>query len=109
MIALDPEFLGALAPPSKLTGGVNPDTVPFARRSRIERLRIQGKADETEAVSEGEEASSERPEDFDSEAANRDRAERQKRKMRGKGKSLKRCVGPSLSSVTMRSYLRLLH
>jgi U3 small nucleolar RNA-associated protein 7 len=91
MIALDPEFLGGLAPPSKLTGGVDPDTVPFARQPRIERLRVQGKVDETEDASE-DEAASERPEDPNNEASKRDRGERQKRKMRGKGKSLKRCV-----------------
>jgi U3 small nucleolar RNA-associated protein 7 len=88
MITLDPEFLGGLAPPNKLTGGADPDAVPFARQPRLERLRIQGKADEAELVCEDE--ASELLEDPNSEALKRDRAERQKRKMRGKGKSLKR-------------------
>ena len=110
MIALDPEFLGGLAPPSKLTGGVDSDAVPFARQPRIERLRVQGKADETEDVSE-DEAASERPEDPTNEASKRDRGERQKRKMRGKGKSLKRCVGPHLVCIPCgltRGYTRYL-
>ncbi|KAI0249265.1 BING4CT-domain-containing protein [Lactifluus subvellereus] len=98
MIALDPEFLGGLAPPSKLTGGVDPDTVPFARQPRLGRLRIQGKADETEDVSE-DEAASERPEDPNGEASKHDRAEREKRKMRGKGKSLKRYLRKQRKNV----------
>lgn len=95
MIALDPEFLGGLAPPSKLTGGVDPDKVPFARQLRLDRLRIQGKADETEVVSsEGDEVV-DGPDGPNGEVASKfDLLERQKRKMRGKGKSLKRCVCP---------------
>lgn len=51
MIALDPDFIGSLAPEPKLTttGGVALD-IPFARLPRLERLRIQGKADESETV-----------------------------------------------------------
>lgn len=95
MIALDPEFLGGLAPPSKLTGGVDPDNVPFARQPRLERLRIQGKADETELVSSEDDEAADGPEGPNGEASSKlDRLERQKRKTRGKGKSLKRCVGP---------------
>jgi U3 small nucleolar RNA-associated protein 7 len=92
MIALDPEFLGGLAPPSKLTGGVDPDNVAFSRQPRLERLRIQGKADETEVVSSENDEATDGP---NGEAALKlDRLERQKRKTRGKGKSLKRCVRP---------------
>jgi U3 small nucleolar RNA-associated protein 7 len=84
MIALDPEFLGRFAPQSKLTEGIDPDAVPFARQPRLNRLRIQGKADETEDVSE-DESVAERPVDTSNPG-------REKRKMRGRGKSLKRCV-----------------
>ncbi|KAI0262624.1 BING4CT-domain-containing protein [Gloeopeniophorella convolvens] len=95
MIALDPEFVGSLAPPSKLTSGADPDAVPFARRPRIERLRVQGKADETENVSGDEDAAS----GADDRAPKHDRAEREKRKMRGKGKSLKRYLRKQRKNV----------
>jgi len=69
---------------------MDPGSVPFARRPRLDRLRIQGKADDTEALSEGEYAM-EGQGDM-SNPPKRDRVEQEKRKMRGKGKSLKRCV-----------------
>ena len=62
MITLDPELVGSLAPPSKLTtaveaagsgAGAGSGAVPFARLPRLERLRVSGKADETEVVSDG--------------------------------------------------------
>jgi hypothetical protein len=90
MIALDPEFVGSLAPPSKLTTAIDgkPD-VPFARLPRLDRLRVQGKADETEVDMNEENAD-------DAEdggvKANVSRAEKEKKKMRGKNKSLKRFV-----------------
>jgi U3 small nucleolar RNA-associated protein 7 len=90
MIALDPEFVGSLAPPSKLTGGTNDDgrsaEVPFARLPRLERLRVQGKADETELTENEEDAN------LDVDAKKIAREEREKKKMRGKNKSLKRFV-----------------
>jgi U3 small nucleolar RNA-associated protein 7 len=83
MIALDPEFVGSLAPPSKLTTTTNGTTdTPFARLPRLERLRVQGKADETEIANDEENPN----------GKNQDREEREKRKMRGKGKSMKRLV-----------------
>jgi U3 small nucleolar RNA-associated protein 7 len=86
MITLDPEFVGSLAPPSKLTTNIDGKTdIPFARLSRLERLRVQGKADETEDV-EGEEDGNE----DDSNGKKLSKEEREKRKMRGKGKSMKR-------------------
>ena len=100
MIALDPEFLGRFAPQSKLTEGTDPDALPFARQLRLNRLRIQGKADETEDVSEGESVV-EHPEDTSD--MKRDLVKRERRKMRGKGKSIKRCVGHCLP-VTVRAY-----
>lgn len=87
MIALDPEFVGSLAPTPTLTTAVDDKLdVPFARLPRIERLRVQGKADETE---EGVEEDA--PEG-ETEEAHRtlNKAEREKKKMRGKNKSLKR-------------------
>ena len=103
MIALDPEFLGRFAPQSKLTEGINPESVPFARQPRLNRLRIQGKADETEDVSE-DESVAERPVDTNN-TRKRDLG-REKRKMRGKGKSLKRWVVRCLSA-TIRTHLSL--
>jgi len=94
MIALDPEFLGSFAPQSKLTEGRDPGTVPFARQPRLDRLRVQGKADETEDVSENE--AREQPA-CSNNSPNRDIMRPEKRKMRGKGKSLKRCVDYFLS------------
>ena len=88
MIALDPEFLGKLTSPGKMTEGMDPDAVPFARRPRLERLRIQGKADVTEDVNEADVMT-----DDTADAAvarERDHTERARGKMRGKGKSLKR-------------------
>lgn len=90
MIALDPEFLGRFTPQSKLTEGIDPEAVPFARQPRLNRLRIQGKVDETEDVSE-DGSVAERPVDTNN-PRNRDHLGREKRKMRGKGKSLKRWV-----------------
>ena len=89
MIALDPEFLGGFAPQSKVTEGLDPDTLTFTRQTRLDRLRIQGKADETE-VSENEAAVGCQADT--SNPPKCDRVGREKHKTRGKGKSLKRCV-----------------
>jgi hypothetical protein len=89
MIALDPDFLGSLAPPSKLTTVDGNPVIEFARLPRLERLRIQGKADLTEmpaGADDGEDA------DGHPTGKRQSREEREKRKMRGKGKSLKRFV-----------------
>jgi U3 small nucleolar RNA-associated protein 7 len=90
MIALDPEFVGSFAPPSKLTttvDGKSPADIPFARLPRLERLRVQGKVDETEVADDDDGSGN-----FDSNTKKQSREEREKRKMRGKGKSLKRFV-----------------
>ena len=96
MITLDPEFVGSYAPAG--TGGSGPtldhsaSAVPFARLPRMERLRLQGKVDETEVPGSDEESGGE---EGDEETRKQRREEREKKKMRGKGKSLKRCVlGP---------------
>ena len=65
MISLDPEFIGSLAPVKPTTttlDGKPAAAVPFARLPRLERLRVQGKSDETEVVD---------PDDFDARAINR--------------------------------------
>ena len=90
MITLDPEFVGSLAPPSKLTtettfDGKPTKEIPFARLPRMERLKVSGKADETEVVSDGEDA-------VDSSGKKLSKEEREQKKQRGKGKSLKRLV-----------------
>jgi len=89
MISLDPEFVGSLAPPSKLTSG-STDT-PFARLPRLERLRVQGKADETEIANDSP--------DEDQSGKKQDREAREKRKMRGKGKSMKRYLRKQRKNV----------
>jgi U3 small nucleolar RNA-associated protein 7 len=89
MITLDPEFVGSLAPPSKLTTETTFDgkptvEIPYARLPRLERLKVSGKADETEVDNEEE------GDGDDPNGKKQSREEREKRKMRGKGKSLKR-------------------
>jgi len=86
----------SFAPQSKLTEGRDPGTVPFARQPRLDRLRIQGKADETEDVSENE--AIEHPA-YSSNSPNRDPTGPEKRKMRGKGKSLKRYLRKQRKNV----------
>ncbi|OCH89161.1 BING4CT-domain-containing protein [Obba rivulosa] len=93
MITLDPEFVGSLAPPPKLSTAVEgAHDIPFARLPRHERLRVSGKADETEegdarAASGGEEG------------APQTKEEKEKRKMRGKNKSLKRYLRKQRKNV----------
>lgn len=96
LITLDPEMVGNLAPPSKMTtttfDGKPAVEVPYARLPRIERLRVSGKIDETE----------ENPEDTgdgDEETKKHIKEEREKRKMRGKGKSLKRYLRKQRKNV----------
>ncbi|KAF7303736.1 WD-REPEATS-REGION domain-containing protein [Mycena indigotica] len=82
MITLNPEFVGSLAPTHGTTlDSKRSQSVPFARLPRIERLRVQGKADETEVVD---------PDDFAPDGTKRTPEEKQRKKMRGKNKSLKR-------------------
>lgn len=88
MIALDSEFIGSLAPPPTLSTAVNGKMdIPFARLPRLERLRVQGKADETEGGDELEASGGD-----DALPKKSTREEKEKRKMRGKNKSLKRWV-----------------
>ena len=94
MITLDPEMVGNLAPPSKLTTGTSDGksaaAIPYARLPRIERLKISGKADTTE-----DNSGDEREVDGEKES----REEREKRRMRGKGKSLSRYLRKQRKNV----------
>ena len=101
MIALDPDFIGSLAPPSKLTTAVNENhSIPFARLPRLERLRIQGKANEMEidASAEGIEAADEH-EEANANGQKVSKQQREKNKMRGRGKSLKRYLRKQRKNV----------
>ncbi|KAK1230962.1 putative U3 small nucleolar RNA-associated protein 7 [Marasmius sp. AFHP31] len=97
MINLDPDFVGGLAPVSKLTTNqthngksAQPVDVPFARLSRMERLKIQSKADDTEVVESDDE---------EDQGGKGDKEERERRRMRGKGKSLKRYLRKQRKNV----------
>lgn len=93
MITLDPEFVGSMAPPTKLTTGVNGKTdIPFARLPRQHRLKLQGRADETEDISEGEE-------DEGEEAKALRKGENEKKRMRGKNKAMKRYLRKQRKNV----------
>lgn len=98
-ITLDPDFIGSLAPPPKLSTAVDgAHDIPYARLPRHERLRVSGKADETE---EGDEAAGGDDEaGEDGQAKKLTKAEKEKKKMRGKNKSLKRYVSISLFSIS---------
>ncbi|KIM42092.1 hypothetical protein M413DRAFT_444560 [Hebeloma cylindrosporum] len=97
LITLDPEMVGNLAPPSKLTvttfDGKPAVEVPYARLPRIERLRVSGKIDETEDNS-GDEGGVN-----GEEGKKLSKEEREKRKTRGKGKSLKRYLRKQRKNV----------
>ncbi|KAJ7176566.1 BING4CT-domain-containing protein [Mycena filopes] len=95
MITLDPELIGSLAPDPKLSTTTTFDRkpaveTPFARLPRLERLRVQGKADETEVVD---------PDDTAPDGTKRTKEEKERKKMRGKGKSLKRYLRKQRKNV----------
>ncbi|KIL71487.1 hypothetical protein M378DRAFT_1019747 [Amanita muscaria Koide BX008] len=97
MITLDPEFVGSLAPPSKLTTETTFDgkpsvETPFARLPRLERLKVSGHADETEEMDEDDAA------DDGEDKAEKKRL-KEKRKMRGRNKSLKRYLRRQRANV----------
>ncbi|KAH8096824.1 BING4CT-domain-containing protein [Cristinia sonorae] len=96
MISLDPEFVGSLAPEPKLTTAIN-DThdIPFARLPRMERLRVIGKADETEDADEQDVAD----DGIGGKSKPMTKAEKEKKKMRGKNKSLKRYLRKQRKNV----------
>ena len=91
MITLDPSFVGSLAP----TKPHNADeSVPYARLPRLDRLRVNNRADETEVTS-GNDG------DDQGETAIHIREEREKKRMRGKNKALKRYVCRDTSYVVL--------
>ena len=90
MIALEPEFVGSLAPVAESdNAGDGQSDIPYARLPRYERLRVSGKADEADEV-EGEGEGEADGGEEGKRGKQASRAEREKRKMRGKGKSMKR-------------------
>ena len=93
MITLNPEFVGSMAPPTKLTTDINgkPD-VPFARLPRQHRLKLQGRADETEEVSEAEDGE-------EGKEGGAGREEKEKKRMRGKNKAMKRYLRKQRKNV----------
>ncbi|KAF9788262.1 BING4CT-domain-containing protein [Thelephora terrestris] len=94
MITLDPEFVGSLAPPTKLTTDVNGKLdIPFARLPRQHRLKLQGRADETEEVSEEEDGG----EGKEGNASRKE--EKEKKRMRGKNKAMKRYLRKQRKNV----------
>ncbi len=99
MITLDPDFVGSLASPSKLTTETTLDgkpsvEVPHARMSRYDRLKASGHADETEEKDEDE---SDQDDGSDDGKSKEERKQlKEKRKMRGRNKSLKRLVIKSI-------------
>jgi len=99
MITLDPEFVGSLAPPSKLTTETTFDGKPslelsYARLPRLERLKLSGRADETEEMGEDEQDSAA----DDGENKEKKRI-KEKHKMRGRNKSLKRYLRKQRANV----------
>ena len=98
-IALDPDFVGSLAPTPKLTTAVDgAHDIPFARLPRHERLRVAGKADETEEGDEDDGVAESGDEDGEKQRAVT-KAEKEKKKMRGKNKSLKRFLRKQRKNV----------
>ena len=96
-IALDPDFVGALAPPVALNTAVEgAHDIPYARLPRHERLRVAGKADETE---EGDEMVGGGEEGEEGKQRPMTKAEKEKKKMRGKNKSLKRYLRKQRKNV----------
>ncbi|KAF7369018.1 WD-REPEATS-REGION domain-containing protein [Mycena venus] len=97
MITLDPELIGSLASEPKLSTTTTFDgkpprgaETPFARLPRLERLRVQGRADESEVVD---------PDDTAPDGRKLTKEEKERKKMRGKGKSLKRFLRKQRKNV----------
>ena len=99
-IALDPDFVGSLAPPPKLSTAVDGQhDIPYARLPRHERLRVSGKADETEVGDENDAAEDEGGACGGEGRRSASKAEKEKKKMRGKNKSLKRYLRKQRKNV----------
>ncbi|KAF8631164.1 hypothetical protein AX15_002503 [Amanita polypyramis BW_CC] len=100
MITLDPDFVGSIAPPSKLTTETNFDgkssmEMSYARLPRYERLKVSGQADETEEVDDEDLGDG-----VDADKSEEEKKQiKEKRKMRGKNKSLKRYLRKQRKNV----------
>ncbi|KAG9127126.1 Small subunit (SSU) processome component [Ceratobasidium sp. 392] len=93
MITLDPEFIGQLAEPGHVP--FTTPEVPFRRKPRLDRLRDLGRADES-PVSEEEEGAEDAE---DAEERKNEPVAKEKMKMRGKGKSMKRYLKKKRKNV----------
>ncbi|TFK85425.1 BING4CT-domain-containing protein [Polyporus arcularius HHB13444] len=98
-IALDPDFIGSLAPTPKLSTAVDgAHNIPYSRLPRHERLRVAGKADETEEVDD--DARGVEDENGDGQRKRPlTKADKEKKKMRGKNKTLKRYLRKQRKNV----------
>ncbi|KAI0026701.1 WD40-repeat-containing domain protein [Vararia minispora EC-137] len=97
MIVLDPDFIGSLAPQPK-TDASSSSSVPFARLPRLARLQTSGKADETELDVDEDDSGSERDSE-DAEQKTSLRREEEKKRMRGRNKSVKRYLRKQRKNV----------
>ena len=79
-----------MAPPTKLTTDTSGKSdTPFARLPRQHRLKLQGRADETEEASEKE----------DGDGSREGKAAQEKKRMRGKNKAMKRYLRKQRKNV----------
>lgn len=86
MIVLDPEIVGSFNPSKSMVTPEGASATPFSRLSRVDKLRVQGNLDETEDVNE-------RSADEDGEdKKSQPHKQKEKSKMRGKNKSMKRLI-----------------
>ncbi|KAG8740122.1 Small subunit (SSU) processome component, partial [Ceratobasidium sp. 428] len=93
MITLDPEFIGQLAEPGHVP--FTTPELPFRRKSRLDRLRDLGRADESPGSEEEGDV-----EDENTEQGKKTQPEvKEKMKMRGKGKSMKRYLKKKRKNV----------
>ncbi|TBU54515.1 BING4CT-domain-containing protein [Dichomitus squalens] len=99
-IVLDPDFIGSLAPPPKLSTAVDGQhDIPYARLPRHERLKVSGKADETEDGDEDDTSDGQGGEGDGQARKGASKAEKEKKKMRGKNKTLKRFLRKQRKNV----------
>ncbi|EIW75857.1 BING4CT-domain-containing protein [Coniophora puteana RWD-64-598 SS2] len=99
-ITLDPDTIGRMATEKKLTTAVNEThDIPFLKLPRMERLRVQGRADETDMDGMDEDGNGEENGEGGANGKKQSREEREKRKQRGKGKSLKRYLRKQRKNV----------
>ncbi|KAF9446224.1 BING4CT-domain-containing protein [Macrolepiota fuliginosa MF-IS2] len=102
LITLDPELIGTLVEPSKLvTSDGKPATdTPYARLPRFDQLRVSGKVDTTEDPGSADEATGGGDgEGIDEEKKQQLREEKDKKRMRGKNKSMKRYLRKQRKNV----------